>query len=318
MTTLLPRLAVALACTLIVPVHAKDWPTKPVPTVASFPPGTPGDMISRITWPALQVAWNQPVIVENKAGAGGNLAADEVAQARDDLTLLIGPETVLSINPHLYKKLASNPRTWLNPVTCVASLKQVLVCHPAAEITSLTQVAHLDASRMYASGAAGTPSRMAMGMLPPMIGTRRLTHVPYRGPGPAALDVIVRNVDCGFIGASAVLPHIQRGCLRAIAVPGKERSGTLPAVPTVAGNGHAGFGATFIETLMAPAGLPDRVVEKVQRDVRVALQAPAIKARLAEMDLRVADNTPQDARRRSQEEFTRWGAIAQRTGLQSD
>ena len=315
--TLVLRLALVVVSAWVPLAHAQEWPTKPVRIVASFPPGTPGDVIARMIQPALQAAWSQPVIVENKAGAGGNLAAAEVAQAKDDHTLLVGPDTVLTINPHLYKKLAFNPRATLKPITYFASFNQVLVCHPGADITSLEKFARLDASHMYASGGAGSPSHMSMEMLLPAVGTK-LTHVPYKGPGPAALDVIAHNVDCGFIVASVVLPHIQSGRLRAIAVSGKERSIALPGVPTVAESGHAGFDATFFETLMAPSAMPDRVVEKVQRDVRTALQAPAIKARLAEMDLRVEANSPQQAQRRSQEDFSRWGAIAQRTGLQLD
>lgn len=317
-SALLLRLAAsALAWALIAQAHAQEWPTKPVRLVASFPPGTPGDVIARLIQPALQAAWNQPVIVDNKAGAGGNLAAGEVAQAKDDHTLLVGPDTVLTINPHLYKKLGFNPRTALKPITYFASFNQVLVCHPATEVASLEKFAQLNPSRTYASGGAGTPSHMTMEMLLSTLGTK-LTHVPYKGPGPAALDVIARNVDCGFIVASVVLPHIQSGRLRAIAVSGTERSVALPTGPTVAESGHAGFDATFFETLMAPVSLPDRVAEKIQRDVRAALQTPATKARLAEMDLRVEGNSPQEAQRRGQEDFTKWGTIAQRTGLQLD
>lgn len=317
-STLLLRLAAsALACALIAPANAQEWPTKPVRVVVSFPPGTPGDVIARLIQPALQAAWNQPVIVDNKPGAGGNLAAAEVAVTKDDHTLLVGPDTVLTINPHLYKKMSVNLRTALKPLTYFASFNQVLVCHPGVEATSLEQFTQLRGPRTYASGGAGSPSHMTMERLLSMTGTK-LTHVPYKGPGPAALDVIARNVDCGFIVASVVLPHIQSGRLRALAVSGKERSVMLPAVPTVAESGHPGFDATFFETLMAPAGLPAPVMEKIQREVHAALLTPAIKARLAEMDLRVEGYSLQEAQRRSQEDFVKWGAIAQQTGLQLD
>ncbi|RTQ32980.1 tripartite tricarboxylate transporter substrate binding protein [Variovorax gossypii] len=296
---------------------AQNWPTKPVRLVASFPPGTPGDVIARLIQPALQTVWSQPVIVENKPGAGGNLAAGEVAQSKDEHTLLVGPDTVLTINPHLYKRLGFDLRTSLKPVTYFASFNQVLVCNPATEIVSLQKFSQLPASRTYASGGAGTPSHMTMEMLQSTLGTK-LTHVPYRGPGPAALDIMGGNVDCGFIVASVVLPHIQSGRLRAIAVSGKERSALLPAVPTVAESGHPGFDATFFETLMAPAGLPAPVVERIQRDVRTALQTTAIRSRLAEMDLRVEANSSQDALSRSREDFAKWGTIAQKTKLQLD
>jgi tripartite-type tricarboxylate transporter receptor subunit TctC len=317
-STPLLRLA-ALAMALAVPpsAFAQAWPTKPVRLVAAFPPGTPGDVIARLIQPALQAAWNQPVVIENKTGAGGNLAAGEVAHARDGHTLLVGPDTILTINPHLYKKLGFDLRTSLKPVTYFASFNQMLVCNPAADVPSLAKFGQLPSTRLYASGGAGTPSHMAMEMLLATTGTR-LTHVPYKGPGPAAQDVMGGHVDCGFIVSSVVLPHVQSGRLRAIAVSGKERSGLLPEVPTIAQSGHPGFDATFFETLMAPSGLPAATVEKIQRDVRAALLAPAVKTRLAEMDLRVEGYSTQEAQRRSQEDFAKWGTVAQRTQLQLD
>lgn len=297
--------------------NAQSWPTKPVRLVASFPPGTPGDVIARLIQPALQAAWKQPVVVDNKPGAGGNVAASDVAQAKDEHTLLVGPDTVLTINPHLYKKLGFDLRQALKPVTYFASFNQMLVCNPASGIDSLAKFTHLPPTKSYASGGPGTPSHMAMEMLLSASGTKQ-THVPYRGPGPAAQDVLAGHVECGFIVSSVVLPHVQSGRLLAVAVSSKGRSGLLPAVPTVGESGFAGFDATFFETLMAPASLPAPIVEKVARDVRTALTTPAVKARLAEMDLRVEATTPQDSERRSREDFSKWGAVAQKTQLQLD
>nr|WP_315236836.1 tripartite tricarboxylate transporter substrate-binding protein [uncultured Albidiferax sp.] len=311
----LPVIAAALA--LFGPVHAQTWPTKPVRMVASFPPGTPGDVIARLIQPALQAAWKQPVVVDNKPGAGGNIAAGEVAQAKDEHTLLVGPDTVLTINPHLYKKLSFDPRQSLKPVTYFASFNQMLVCNPATGVNTLAKFTQLPASTTYASGGPGTPSHMAMEMLLAATGTKQ-THVPYRGPGPAAQDVLAGHVGCGFIVSSVVLPHVQSNRLLALAVSSKERSVLLPAVPTVAESGYAGFDATFFETLMAPASLPVAVAEKIQRDVRAALTTPAMQARLAEMDLRVEAGTPQESERRSREDFAKWGSIARQTQLQLD
>lgn len=310
--------AAILALTVAAPAaFAQTWPTKPIRIVVSFPPGTPGDVIARLIQPALQSAWGQTVVVDNKPGAGGNLAAGEVAQAKDGHTLLVGPDTVLTINPHLYKKLSFDLRTALQPVTYFASFNQTLVCNPGTGIASLDAFSRLPASRPYASGGAGSPSHMAMELLLSTLGTK-LTHVPYKGPGPAAQDAIAGHVDCSFVVSSVVLPHVQSGRLRAIAVSSKERSVVLTDVPTVAESGHAGFDATFFETLMAPSALPAAVIDKIQRDVRAALVVPAMKARLAEMDLRVEANTPPQARQRSQEDFAKWGAVAQKTGLQLD
>jgi tripartite-type tricarboxylate transporter receptor subunit TctC len=317
-TALLLRLpAIAMALAIVPPAYAQAWPTKPVRLVAAFPPGTPGDVIARLIQPALQATWGQPVVVENKPGAGGNLAAGEVAQAKDGHTLLVGPDTILTINPHLYKKLSFDLRASLKPVTYFASFNQMLVCNPATGIASFETFSRLPLSRPYASGGTGTPSHMTMEMLLATTGSK-LTHVPYKGPGPAAQDVLAGHVDCGFIVSSVVLPHVQGGRLQAIAVSGKERSVLLPRIPTVAESGHPGFDATFFETLLAPSSLPAATVEKIQHDVRAALDAPAIKARLAEMDLRVEGNTAQEAQRRSQEDFAKWGAVAQRAKLQLD
>jgi len=311
----LPLIAAAL--TVLTPAHAQTWPTKPVRLVASFPPGTPGDVIARLIQPSLQAAWKQPVVVENKPGAGGNVAAADVAQAKDDHTLLVGPDTVLTINPHLYKKLGFDLRQSLKPVTYFASFNQMLVCNQASGVNTLSKFIQLPPANTYASGGPGTPSHMAMEMLLTATGTKQ-THVPYKGPGPAAQDVLAGHVGCGFIVSSVVLPHVQAGRLQAVAVSSKERSVLLPAVPTVAESGHPGFDATFFETLMAPASLPGAVAEKIQREVRTALTTPTMKARLAEMDLRVEASTPQDAERRSREDFVKWGAIARQTQLQLD
>lgn len=143
-TTLPLRLsALAMVLAIAPSAFAQAWPTKSVRLVAAFPPGTPGDVIARLIQPALQTAWNQPVVIENKTGAGGNLAAGEVAQAKDEHTLLVGPDTILTINPHLYKKLSFNLRTSLKPVTYFASFNQTLACNPSAGITSLAKFVQL-------------------------------------------------------------------------------------------------------------------------------------------------------------------------------
>ncbi|WP_296558854.1 tripartite tricarboxylate transporter substrate-binding protein [Pigmentiphaga sp.] len=309
--------AALLALAMAPGASAQDWPTKPVRLVAAFPPGTPGDVIARLIQPSLQQRWGQTVVVENKPGAGGNLAAAEVARARDDHTLLVGPDTILTINPHLYKKLTFNLREALRPVTYFASFNQMLVCNTESRVQTLEAFTRQPASKMYASGGTGTPSHMAMAMLLETTRTE-LVHVPYKGPGPAAQDVMAGHVDCGFIVSSVVLQHVQGGRLHAIAVSGSQRSMLMPAVPTVAEKGYAGFDATFFETLMAPSGMNAATVGRIQRDVHAALSTPEMKARLAEMDLRVEASSPQEAERRGAEDYRKWGAIAARAKLQLD
>lgn len=320
MTTLLKILrlvAVAAVPLATATGHAQNWPTKPVRLVAAFPPGTPGDVIARLIQPTLQAVWKQPVIVDNKSGAAGNIAASDVAHAKDEHTLLVGPDTILTINPHLYKKLGFDLRQALKPITYFASFNQVLVCHPSTGVTTLAKFSQLPASSLYASGGPGTPSHMTMELLLSATGTKQV-HVPYKGPGPAAQDVLAGHVPCGFIVSPVVLPHLQTHRLVALAVSSRERSVQLPSVPTVSESGHAGFDATFFETLMAPASLPAALTERIQRDIHAALSTPAMQARLAEMDMRVVAGTPQESAQRSREDFAKWGKIAQQTQLQLD
>lgn len=312
------QLAAAVLSFAMVPsANAQAWPSKPVRLVAAFPPGTPGEVIARLIQPSLQKMWGQTVVVENRPGAGGNLAAAEVARAQDGHTLLVGPDTILTINPHVYKKLTFSPRDALVPVTYFASFNQMLVCNPGSKVRSLEDFVRQPSSKMYASGGTGSPSHMAMVMLLSTTGTE-LVHVPYKGPGLAAQDVMAGHVDCGFIVSSVVLQHVQSARLQAVAVSGKERSVLMPAVPTVAEKGHAGFDATFFETLMAPAGTSASVLEKIQRDIKVVLSTPEMKERLAEMDLRVEASSQQEAQRRSAEDYRKWGTVAQQAKVQLD
>jgi len=296
---------------------AQTWPTKPVRLVAAFPPGTPGDVIARLIQPQLQAAWKQPVVVENKPGAGGNLGAAEVARATDLHTLLVGPDTILTINPHVYQKLGFRPREELKPITYFASFNQMLACHPGAKVGSLSEFLKQGPATDYASGGPGSPSHMAMEMLL-ATGHAKRTHIPYRGPGLAAQDVLAGQVTCGFIVSPIIAPHVKAGKLTALAVSGQQRSLVLPAVPTVAESGYPGFDATFFETLIGPANLPPAVVDRIQKDVRSALTEAAVKAQLLDMDLRVVANTPLEAAARSAADYAKWDEVARAIKLQLD
>lgn len=314
---LLACLALAFANKGIALAQTPAWPTKPVRVVVSFPPGAPGDVIARLIQPALQQAWGQTVFIDNKPGAGGNIGAAEVARATDEHTLLVGPDTMLTINPHLYRKLSFKPREDLQPVTYLASFNQMLACHPSAKVTTMAAFMRLDSATTYASGGAGSPSHMAMEMLL-ATGNKKMTHIPYRGPGPAAQDILAGQVACGFIAAPIIVPHVKAGKLTPLAVSGKNRSLALPAIPTVAESGYPDFDATFFETMLAPSALPAAVVNKIQRDVMTALNNPAIKAQLLEMDLRVVANTPAEAVKRSALDDAKWERVARSINLQLD
>ena len=297
----------------------KAWPSKPVRFIIPTPPGAPVDVIVRLLQPKLQAVWGQPVLVENKPGAGGNIGAQEVARSTDGHTILGTPDTVVTVNPHLYKKMRFDPTKDLVPVTYLASFNQMLVCHPGTGFGNVPAL--LKATRQapvtYASSGQGGPSHMAMEMLLSSTNAK-MVHVPYRGPTMAALDIVGGQVQCGFLASAVVLPFVKDGRLTGLAVSGGARSPQAPTIPTVAEDAVTGFDATFFETLQVPASLPKPVVEKIRADVSKLLQTPEMKSKLLELDLITVANTPAEANRRSTVDQAKWGRIAQLMNLTLD
>lgn len=295
------------------------WPSKPVRFIVSFPPGTPGDQIVRVIQPNLQQALGQPVVIENRPGAGGNLGMQEVVRASDGHTALVGPDTMLTINPHLYKKLPYKPLEDLIPVTLLATTSQMLVCHPTVTARTLPEL--MDMSRKsdmsYASGGAGVPGHMAMELL--LATTKaRMSHVPYRGPGPAMLDVIGGSVPCGFLASSTVGQNVKDGKLKAIAVSGARRLGSFPQVPTAGESGATGYAANFGEMVAMPKGTPAPNVQRLRDEIAKALALPEVKGKLTALDLDIVASTPDEARARIRTESVKWGEVAARVNLQLD
>ncbi|VTU36867.1 Bug family tripartite tricarboxylate transporter substrate binding protein [Variovorax sp. PBL-E5] len=313
--------AVALAVLLPSGASAADaaWPTKPVRLVVAFPAGAPGDIISRLIQPALQKALGQPVIVDNKPGAGGNIGMQEVVRASDGHTVLVGPDTMLTINPHLYRKLSFKPMEDLRPVTQLASFSQELVCNPAAGVKTLPELlaAAKKTPMSYASGGPGVPGHMAMELLLADTGAQ-MQHVPYRGPSPAMQDVLGGSVPCGFLASPVVGPMIKEGKLVPIMVSGTRRLASQPAVPTAAEAGVKGYDASFAEMMAMPRATPDAVVDRLQSEVAKAMAAPEVRERLATLDLEPLANTPDEAARRLRTENQRWAQVAGRIHLQLD
>jgi tripartite-type tricarboxylate transporter receptor subunit TctC len=314
--------ALALAAlTLAAPLasQAQTWPSKPLRLVVSFPPGAPGDMIARQIQPLLQQSLGQTVVVDNKPGAGGNIGAQEVARSNDGHTFLVGPDTMVTINPHLYKKLSFSPTEDLQAVTLLAGFNQMLVCHPSTGAKNVQELlaANRKAKMNYASGGPGVPGHMAMEMLLNATGSD-MVHVPYRGPAPASQDVLAGAVPCGFLATPVVGPFVKDGRLNGLAVSGSRRSAANPQVPTVAESGVAGFDASFFETLMAPKGTPTAVVERLQHEVARALADPKTQAALKAADLEPLGVSSAEASSRLKADHEKWRAINAKVQLQLD
>jgi tripartite-type tricarboxylate transporter receptor subunit TctC len=287
--------------------------------VLPFPPGGPSDMVIRLAAERMQAALRQPIVIDNKPGAGGNLGAAEVARAAPDgYTWLWATDTLVTVNPHVYKSLGFAPEA-LVPVTIGTAFSQTLVCHPSVGVKTLAElIAKARATKMsYASGGAGVPGHLSMELLQSMAGFD-MTHVPYKGPAPAMQDVMGGQVPCGLLAGPTVLPQVRAGKLVALAVSGSRRSPTLPEGPTVAEAGVAGYVADFTLAMWAPRGVPDPIVARMRQAFVDALRTPEAAERLKASDQTLVGNTPAEAAAQLAADNRKWGEVARRIKLGLD
>ena len=320
MTSIRSLLAAALVLAAAAPLHAQGtWPDKPVRIIVPLPPGGPSDIVLRAAIEKMQPIFKQPLIIDNKPGAAGNLGAAEAARAvPDGQTWLWTTDTLLTVNPHVYAKLGFKPED-LVPVMRASAFSQTLVCHPGLGPKTVAELVGLAKTRRlsYASGGAGSPGHLSTELFKNVAGID-MTHVPYKGPAPAVQDVMGGQVDCGFLAGPTVLPQVRAGKLLALAVSGVRRSPLLPEVPTVAEAGYPGFDATFSLVLFAPRGVPKPVVDAMVKALDTALRHPDVVERLRQSDQVVVADTPEDSATRLAADARTWGAVARRIGLQPD
>ncbi|HEY2136180.1 MAG TPA: tripartite tricarboxylate transporter substrate binding protein [Xanthobacteraceae bacterium] len=263
---------------------AQSYPNHPIRLFVSFPPGGAADLVARVTGQALSVRLGQPVVIENRPGANGNLAGEAVAKADPDgYTLLIGPSALFAINPHLYARMPIDPLKDLLPVASLVSNELVLAANPALTVGKdfrafVEQARAARPPLAYASIGNGSEHHLAMELLEQQAGIA-LTHVPYRGGGPAALGVIAGDVAAMF-GGGSVAPLILSGQLHGLAVSGTRRSPLLPDLPTIAET-FPGYEVTLWQGLFAPVGTPAAIVERLRAEARVVRVQADVAERLA-------------------------------------
>lgn len=279
-------LALALGASAAAPLAlAQSYPSRPVTLVVPFPPGGGTDTGGRVIAEQLSRRWGQTVIVENKGGAAGQIGADLVAKAKPDgYTLLLGNIGTQAINPSLYAKLPYDPDKAFAPVSLVAELPLVMMVNPAVAARTPAEfiaLAKAQAGKLsYSSSGAGGAPHLVAEMFKDQ--TRSfIVHVPYRGGGPAIADLLAGHVDLSFMTALEASGHIKAGKLRALAVTSDKRLPALPDVPTLAEGALPGFNAISWIGMVAPAGTPQDIVEKIAADVRAVLADDAVKARFA-------------------------------------
>ena len=298
---------------------AQSWPQKPIKVIAPYPPGGPSDLVMRTAAEKIQAILKQPIVIENQPGAGGNIGAAAVARATPDgYTFLIATDTLLTVNPHVYKTMPFKPDD-LKPVSVLSSFSQTLVCNPSLGVKTLPELIAKakTTSLSYASGGPGVPGHLSTELLLNMTGMQML-HVPYKGPAPAMQDVLAGQVPCGLLAGPTVLPHVRSGKLTALAVSGQGRSPTLPDVPTIAEAGVKGYEADFSLILLAPKQVPDEVVAKFRQAVVDALRTPEATERLKATDQIVIGSTPEAAAAKITKDHAKWGAVARKIGLSLD
>jgi len=300
------------------PAAAQVWPTKPVRMVVPFAAGGSTDVIARMLGQRLTEKWGQTVVVENRAGAGGNLGADVVAKASPDGYTLLMASGSITINPNLYAKMPFDTRKDLVPVSNVAGGPMLVVVparSPIQTTKDLIAAAKAKPGAMsYGSAGVGSQTHLAVENFADVAGID-MQHVPYKGEAPAYTDLISGQTQMmiGNIAAAAALLGPDR--LRAVAVTGKQRSPLLPDVPTVAESGLPGFENTGWFGLLAPAGTPAAVVDKVHRDTAAVLAETQFKARLYVLGMAPVGSSPAEFARQMDAELTRWAQVVKNRKL---
>ncbi|GAB3498042.1 tripartite tricarboxylate transporter substrate binding protein [Curvibacter fontanus] len=299
-----------------------DWsPSKPVRIVVPIT-GSTNDVLARLVAPKLQEALGQPVVVENKPGAGGNIGANEVVRsAPDGHTLLVGYNGPLAINVTLFEKMPYDPLKDLAPITLAVKAPQYLVVNPATGITSVKDlVAKAKAAPSqysYGSVALGSASHLTMEMLKSAAGFH-MTHIPYRGAGPAVTDLIAGNIQAGFFVPGNVQQFVKEGRLHLLATSGSKRFGSTPDIPTLVESGYKDFEATSWIGFLAPGGTPAPIIERYNREIVKILNQPDIRKRLIEMEFDIVASSPKQFSDWIRTEIGRWGKVIKDTGAKAE
>ena len=305
------------------------WPTKPVKIVVPFAPGGTTDILARAIAPELGKAFGQQFIVDNRGGAGGNIGAELVAKsANDGYTLLMGTVGTHGINRALYAKLPYDPIKDFAPITLVASVPNVMVMNTEKaralginNVQDFIRYAKANPGKLnMASSGNGTSIHLAGELFKTMTGTFML-HMPYRGSAPALLDMVGGNMDVMFDNLPSSMAHIKAGKLKALAVTSAQRSAALPDVPTVeeaGGPALKGFEASSWFGLLAPAGTPADVVQRIQQEVAKALASPAVKERLLAQGAIPGGNTPAEFAGLIDSEHRKWAQVVKASGAKVD
>ena len=322
--TILGRLAalgVALCVLGAAPAGAQPYPTKPIRIICAFPVSGIADLYARIIGQRIAEAWGQPVLIENRTGAGGTIAAETVAKSPPDgYTLVMGAVGTHAVNVSLFSKLPYDPVRDFAAIALVLEAEGLLVVHPSVPANSVSELIALARSRpgalSFASAGMGTASHLA-GELFKTMAKIEMTHVPYKGNVPAITDLLAGQTALLFATMPTVLPHAKAGKLRALATIGNSRAVATPDLPTVS-EALPGFEVNNWIALFAPAGTPAEIVRRWNGEVMRIMQSPDIQARLPNEGARFTPNTPEQFAAFVKAEIAKWAPVVKASGARAD
>lgn len=315
--------ALAAALALVAPAAslAQAFPAKPIRLVVTYPPGGGADLMARLIAPKMGEALGQPVVVENKPGASGQIGAGEVARAAPDGHTIMLDASSFAVNPSLYSKLPYDPAKAFQPLAVLALYPNVLVVTPSFPPKDVRELVALAKSKpgtvAFASSGNGSAQHLAGELFKQRAGVD-MTHIPYKGGGPALNDVIGGQVPVFFANLASGLAHVKGGKLRAMAVTGARRASSLPEIPTMAEAGIPGYEVYEWNALFAPAGTPAPVVEKLAAAIAKALQSPEVRERVASLGGDLAGYGPKEAEKFVREQTELWGRVVKAGNIKVD
>lgn len=318
----LPVAAGALVLAISAPVaQSQSFPTQPIRIIVPLAPGGPIDLLTRALAENMSASLKQPVVVENKPGAAGNIGAEFVAKsAPDGHTLLAALGTTLSVNPHVYPKMPIDMLSDLKPIVNMASTSQMLVVHPSVPVNSLAEFIALAKIEpmSYAHAGHGSPGHLAMEYFRLKTGLPVMTPVPYRGNAPLVTDLLGGQVKVGFVATAGVIQHVRSGRLKGFAVSSKERSSLAPDLPTIAESGYPDFNFVTFFILLAPSSVPDATLATLERDARQALMNDDLRKKFAPQDVSILGSGSKETAALIKSEFDLWSGVAKAANMKAE
>ena len=300
---------------------AQSYPNKPIRIIVPAPAGGGSDLVTRIIGLKLAATFGQPVIIDNRGGAGGNIAAELAAKASPDGYTLVVVTSQLAINPSLYRNLSYDPVKDLMPITQIDEQAYILVVHPSVPVKTVKEFIALAKSKKggitYSSGGIGSSTHLGMELLKTLAGFDAV-HVPYKGTGPAMIDLIGGQVDASIPTMPGGLPHVRSGKVKALAVTSLKRSALLPDVPTVSESGFPGYEVTGWKGLLAPVGTPREVVAKLYEEVSRSLKLSNVRDRMAGIGEDPVGSTPEEFAAYIKAEIVKWAKVVKQSGARAD